>query len=151
MMMKRPHNRFTPAMDKGVLLFLAGGLWIGVGVMLLSLSFGWLDEFHIHGAFVYVGIGVLSALIIHHFGFLKIVDKNLDRILPMEGKHCVFSFMSWKSYLMVSVMMVLGAILRHSSIPKPILSVLYIGIGLALILSSVRYLRVLVLQIIRKK
>ena len=149
--MKQPQHRFTPAMDKRVLLFLAGGLWIGVGVMLLSLSFGWLDEFHIHGAFAYVGIGVISALIIHHFGFLKIVDKNLDRILPMEGKQCVFSFMSWKSYVMVCLMMLLGALLRHSPIPKPILSVLYIGIGVALILSSIRYLRVLVLQTILKK
>lgn len=149
--MKQPHNRFTPAMDKRVLLFLAGGLWIGVGVMLLSLSFGWLDEFHIHGVFVYVGIGVISALIIHHFGFLKVVDKNLDRILPMEGKQCVFSFMSWKSYLMVCVMMALGALLRHSPIPKPILAVLYTGIGLALILSSIRYLRVLLSQIFPEK
>ena len=149
--MKSTKNKFTPAMDKRVLLFLAGGLWIGVGIMLLSLAFLWLDDFHIHGAFIYAGIGVFSALLIHHFGFLKIVDKNLDRILPMEGKQCVFSFMSWKSYLMVGIMMALGALLRHSPIPKPILAVLYTGIGLALILSSVRYLRVLFFQIFSKK
>jgi len=90
-----------------------------------------------------VVVGGLAAVVIHHFGFLKVVDKNLDRIRPMQGKRCAFSFMSWKSYLMVAVMMAMGIGLRHSPIPKPYLAVLYIGIGLALVLSSGRYLRVM--------
>ncbi len=110
--------------------------------MLLSLAAGWLREGHAH-VFLLVAVGVFAALLIHHFGFLRVVDKNLSRILPMEGKRCVFSFMSWKSYLMVVLMMAMGMGLRHSPIPKPLLAVLYIGIGLALILSSIRYLRVL--------
>jgi hypothetical protein len=36
----------------------------------------------------------------------------------------------------------MGGLLRHSMIPKKELAILYIGIGLALILSSVRYIRV---------
>jgi hypothetical protein len=35
----------------------------------------------------------------------------------------------------------MGAVLRLSPVPKAYLSVVYIAIGLALILSSVRYLR----------
>ncbi len=68
----------------------------------------------------------------------------------MEGTKCVFSFITWKSYVVVAVMVAMGALLRHSPIPKPYLSILYIGIGLALLLSSIRYLRVLLGQI-RKK
>ncbi len=59
----------------------------------------------------------------------------------MQGKRCVFAFQSWKSYLIVVIMIAMGIGLRHSPIPKPYLSVLYIGIGLALILSSFRYLK----------
>jgi hypothetical protein len=114
--------------------------------MLLILSFSWLNAFHIHGSFLFGGIGVGVALIVHHFGFLKIVDKNLDRILPMEGKPCIFAFITWKSYMIIAVMIALGIGLRHSPIPKPYLAICYIGIGLALILSSVRYLRVLFSQ-----
>jgi hypothetical protein len=77
---------------------------------------------------------------------LKIVDKNLGRILSMEGKRCAFSFLTWKSYVMVALMIAMGAVLRHSPIPKPYLAMLYIGIGLALVLSSIRYLRVLLGQ-----
>jgi hypothetical protein len=136
-----------PAVNKRVLLFLAGFMWLGVGTMLLFLSFSWLHAFRAHGSFLFTGIGVIVALVVHHFGFLKIVDKNLGRILPMEGTKCVFSFITWKSYVVVAVMVAMGALLRHSPIPKPYLSIVYIAIGLALLLSSIRYLRVLLGQI----
>ena len=139
-------TKIKPAVNKQVLLLLAGLMWLGVGTMLLFLSFSWLNPFHADGSFLFVGIGVIVALVVHHFGFLKIVDNNLGRILPMEGTKCVFSFMTWKSYIIVSIMVVMGALLRQSPIPKPYLSIIYIGIGLALLLSSVRYLRVLLSQ-----
>ena len=145
--MNRKIAKIKPAVNKRVLLFLAGFMWLGVGTMLLFLSFSWLNAFRAHGSFLFAGIGVIAALVVHHFGFLKIVDKNLGRILPMEGPKCVFSFISWKSYIIVAVMVVMGTLLRHSPIPKPYLSILYIGIGLALLLSSIRYLRVLLSQI----
>lgn len=136
-----------PAVNKRVLLFLAGFMWLGVGAMLLFQSFAWLNAFHTQNSYLFGGTGVIIALIVHHFGFLRIVDNNLGRILPMEGTKCIFSFISWKSYIIVAVMVVLGAALRHSPIPKPYLSILYTGIGLALLLSSIRYLRVLLSQI----
>jgi len=113
--------------------------------MLLSFAAGWLRDGRSVHLSIWVAIGVFAALLIHHFGFLRVVDKNLGRILPMDGKRCVFSFMSWKSYLVVGLMTAMGIGLRHSPIPKHYLAVLYIGIGLALILSSIRYLRVLLL------
>ena len=130
-----------------MLLFLAGFMWLGVGTMLLFLSFSWLKAFQAPGSFLFAGIGFAIAMAVHHFGFLKIVDKNLDRILPMEGARCIFSFMSWKSYMIVIGMVAMGILLRRSPIPKPYLSMVYIGIGLALLLSSVRYLRVLLIQV----
>lgn len=140
-----------PAVNKRVLLFLAGLMWLCVGTMLLYLSFSWLKESHAHGAFLFAGIGVMLALIVHHFGFLKIVDKNLGRILPMEGSKCIFAFMSWKSYINVAIMVAMGILLRQSPIPKTYLSIIYIGIGLALLLSSIRYLRVLLSQMSRRR
>ena len=145
--MNRKMAKIKPAVNKRVLLFLAGFMWLTVGTMLLFLSFTWLNAFQAQGSFLFSGIGVIVALVIHHFGFLKIVDKNLGRILPMEGTQCVFSFITWKSYMTVAVMAALGVLLRHSPIPKPYLSILYTGVGLALLLSSIRYLRVLLSEI----
>jgi len=65
----------------------------------------------------------------------------------MEGRRCIFSFIPWKSYILIIIMIAIGFLLRHSPIPKLYLAVLYTGIGTALILSSVRYLRYLILTI----
>jgi len=137
--MKKRLDKYKPAVGIHLLLLFAGGVWMTVGAALLTLSYSWLRRYPGKGVFAFAGAGIASALIISRFGFLKIADKNIRRILPMEGKRCAFSFMSWKSYLLVTVMVAMGITLRHSPIPKPYLSILYTGIGLALILSSMEY------------
>lgn len=129
-------------MTKNILLLLAGTAWLCVGVMLMFLGFSWLSEASHTNTYLFGGAGVILALLVHHFGFLRIVDKNLKRISLMDEKNCLFSFISWKSYLLIVIMITMGIMLRHSAIPKQYLAILYIGIGLALILSSVRYMRV---------
>ena len=145
----RKIDLFKPAVTKSVLLLLAGSVWLCVGTMLLVLAHAWLSNAPGTIAIMFFGFGVVLALLVHHFGFLKIVDKNIERILPMVEKKCLFSFITWKSYIIILVMVALGTFLRHSAIPHRFLAILYTGIGLALILSSLRYLRVF-LQEIRK-
>ena len=134
-------DKLKPAVHKNFLLFLAGFMWISVGVMLTSFACRWLITYGNNKAFIFAAIGLACSVVIHYYGFLRIVDKNLGRISKKEGKRCAFSFMTWKSYLIVLVMVSMGIMLRHSAIPKQYLSVLYIGIGMALILSSIRYFR----------
>ncbi|MDX1762810.1 MAG: hypothetical protein R3231_00660 [bacterium] len=144
--MKKPLERFKPAVEKRLLLLLSGIVWIAVGAMLLSFAYRWLSEVGGLLSLVCGGAGLMAGLIIHHFGFLKVVDKNLGRILPMQGKQCLFAFQSWRSYFLIVVMMAMGVGLRHSRIPKPYLASIYIGIGMGLILSSLRYLRIFMRQ-----
>jgi hypothetical protein len=138
---------FTPSVDKRVLVLLAGMMWCGVGVMLTRFAFIWLSPLGLKGSLPYFAAGFLLAMPIHHFGFLRIADKNLKRLLPLTQKRCVFSFMTWKSYFIVLIMVSMGIALRHSSIPRNYLSVLYNGIGLALFLSGIRYLRFFLLLV----
>jgi hypothetical protein len=135
-------GKYKPAVSKTILIFLAGLVWICAGIMLLYLALSWLISASRNNMFLFIGAGVFLALVIHHFGFLKIVNKNLGRILPMDEKKCLFSFITWKSYLLIVIMVAFGIILRHSVISKQYLAIVYIGIGSALILSSVRYMRV---------
>ncbi len=134
-------QRLKPAVGKEILVLLSGALWILVGLMLLNYARQWLMAQNAGAAVALAFAGLGISLVIHHFGFLRVVDKNLGRILPMQGKRCLFAFQSWKSYLIVVLMIGMGIGLRHSPIPKPYLSVLYIAIGMALILSSFRYLK----------
>ena len=139
-------SRFTTL----ALLFLAGFVWLCVGAMLWVFAYSWLSEVPRTIFYICFGFGVVLGLLVHHFGFLKIVDKNIDRILPMVEKKCLFSFITWKSYMIIMVMVTMGTLLRHSTIPKQYLAILYAGMGLALILSSLRYLRVF-MNAIRKE
>ena len=136
-------GKYKPAVPRNVLIFMAGAVWVCVGTMLLVLAFTWLAQAPKVHRYAFLGAGFVLAMVAHHFAFLGTVDKNLARILATADKKCVFSFIPWRSYLLIMVMVTLGFILRHSAIPKPYLAVLYSGIGLALILSSVRYMRVL--------
>lgn len=136
-----PREAWKPGVPKSALVLIAGIMWIAVAIMLNWMSYSWLRTESRDSALVTLLIGFLGALVIHHFGFLRLVDKNLARIIPMEGKRCVFSFMPWKSYILIMVMIFMGFLLRHSPIPKLYLAGLYTAIGTALILSSVRYVR----------
>lgn len=143
-------EQWKPGVSRNVLLLIAGLLWMGIGIMLDGMAWSWLRIEEPSRVLLSATAGFACALVIHHFGFLRIVDRNLDRILPMEGKRCVFSFMPWKSYLLIVIMVLAGYFLRHSPIPKPYLAVIYTGIGTALILSSVRYLRHLMMAVKKK-
>jgi hypothetical protein len=145
--MGRKRYPFKPAVTNYLLLFIAGIVWAGVGFMLLSLANSWLSGASDINPHPFVISGAACALVIHHFGFLKIADKNLKRILEMKDKSCIFAFIPWKSYLVIAVMILMGAALRHSIIPKHYLAVLYIAIGLALVLSSIRYIRVFIREL----
>jgi hypothetical protein len=134
-------RKFTPSADKRVLVLLAGAMWCGVGILLIHFALSWIAVTTGTEKILLYAAGFLAAMPIHHFGFLKVADKNLRRLLPLNEKRCVFSFMTWKSYILVAFMMALGITLRHSSLPKPYLSVLYNGIGLGLFLSGIRYFR----------
>ena len=147
----KKRDLFKPAVTKHVLLFLAGFIWLCVGTMLLVFAYSWLSEAPRILFFMFFGFGVVVALLVHHFGFLKIVDKNIERILPMVEKKCLFSFITWKSYMIIIVMVSMGTLLRHSAIPQQYLAILYTGIGLALILSSLRYIRVFINEIRKQK
>jgi len=134
-------DQINPRVDKKILILIAGIMWCGVGVMLISFAETWLGRYDGKGVLLYYTAGFLAAMPIHHFGFLKLADKNLARLLPLNEKRCVFSFITWKSYIIIVVMMTMGITLRHSSIPKQYLSILYNGIGLGLFLSGIRYFR----------
>jgi hypothetical protein len=133
------------------LILIAGITWASVGVLLLTMAGSWLARLHSIHLVLFAGVGIALGLLVHHWGFLRIVDKNLNRISTMDRQRSLFSFIPWKSYLLIFLMMTIGFLLRHSRLPKQYLSIGYLCMGLALILSSVRYFRVFAGEKKRKK
>lgn len=119
---------------------IAGAMWWSVGTMLTVMALKWLWGYS-GNVLLFAVPGFVVALVIHHFGFLRLADRNLERISQLPARPCLFSFITWKSYLLVGVMITMGNLLRNSPIPKEYLSIVYLGIGLALFLSGIRYFR----------
>jgi hypothetical protein len=132
-------TKFNPAVSKNWLLVLAGIMWSGVGILLCGYAVTWLAGSPSVGSLL-LGITDLAiSWAVYRYGFSKIAQKNIDRILLYANKACLFSFQSWSGYIIIAVMMTGGILLKSSPIPKPYLAIMYTAIGGGLFLSSFRY------------
>ncbi len=132
-------NSLKPAVTKLWLIALAGLVWTGVGVMLCRLAYVWLAVVHGGVATRFALFGGVMAIVAYYFGFSKIARKNIKRLGLLTEKTCVFAFQTWKGYLIIGLMITLGAVLRNSAIPKQYLAIIYTAIGGAIFLSSWHY------------
>ncbi len=147
-------RRFEPAVPKFYHYSIAGLMWIGVGAMLIIFASEWLFDATDQPLWLIILMilsGIVLASLIYFFGFSKIVEKNIKRIVSKPEKFCVFGFISWSSYLIILIMVTLGILLRSSPIPKHFLAALYIGIGGGLVLSSSGYFITIYQSIKNKK
>ncbi len=134
-------QRIKPGVSKYWLQLLAGVTWTGVGFYLISLALGWIFAPEYDAPWKFWIPGIILALLIYQFGFSRLAIKNSLRIedIPDE-KPCLFAFQEWHSYPLIFFMIGLGITLRtYTPIPKPLLGILYIGIGGGLGLASPVY------------
>ena len=134
-------NKVKPAVGKIWLHLFAGFVWFSVGVMLISFAASWLKPVAFFTMLLLVLAGLSLAALIYRFGFSKLAKKNIKRINGLNGeKVCLFAFQSWTSYPLVLFMVFLGIYLRvYSPYPKPLLAILYLGLGGGLLSSSMHY------------
>src|SRR5574340_480598 len=125
---KSAHD-LRPAVGKVWLYVTAGIVWLGVGIMLMGFAAGWLRLTASPTWYVIAGVTLASG--IYLLGFSKLAKKNIQRIQSMAATRvCVFAFQGWRSYPLVAFMVSLGIYLRrYSAVPKPMLAVVYLGIG----------------------
>ena len=137
-------SHFKPTVPKCWLFAASGVMWSAVGFMMCATGVGWLaDSGTAWGIGLELG-GLFLAIIAVRCGFGSVAQKNIRRLRRLPNRGCFFAFQAWKSYLIIMVMIALGIVLRHSSIPKQFLAVAYTGIGGALILGSFYYYQHLV-------
>jgi hypothetical protein len=122
------------------LLLVSGLMWSGVGLMLISLAMRWLGNLDIKYPVVIIIAGVVPGLLVSIYGFARIVKKNIQRIEDMDPRASIFAFQAWQSYLLIVIMMSMGAFVRHSGlIPMILKTPGYFTIGTALSFSSLKY------------
>ncbi len=143
---------FNPALKKQWLHLLAGLMWAGVGIMLALFTTPWLRAIAPIIRILILLAGIILATAIQLWGFGPMAKKNIARIeAKVKEKICIFAFQKWSTYPLVLVMVSTGIYLRkYSPFPKPMLAVLYLGIGGGLLLASGQYFK-FVFQHLRRK
>jgi hypothetical protein len=144
-------EKLKPAVSKYLLMTLAGLMWSAVGIILCRLAYIWLKAVPWRWALALGTMGLISALTVYRFGFSKIALKNIARLCLLSDKTCIFAFQAWKSYLIIIFMIILGITLRHSTIPRHFLAVIYAAIGGGLFFSSFHFYRCIWRVKIRKQ
>lgn len=134
-------SNIVPAVQRRWLFAVSGGLWTGVGVVLMTYAVMWLAPVGWHLEITLGAAGLGLAAVAARFLFRGIASKNIDRIEQGPDRASLLAFQGWKSYLVMAGMMALGIALRHSAVPKPALAVVYAAIGGALMLASGLYHR----------
>ena len=134
-------SRLKPGANKNWLQLLAGVIWTCVGLYLMYLAQGWIFQPEITNRWYYWLPGIFLASLIYWFGFSRLARKNSQRIQDLiEDKPCLCAFQERHSYPLVLFMIALGIGLRkYSPIPKPMLGVMYLGIGGGLGGASIYY------------
>lgn len=133
--------RIKPGVRREWLYVLAGLVWAGVGFMLVRLAFGWLVDLTGWPALSLSAAGIVTGAGAGVSRFSSIARRNVSRIAAAPDIACVFSFQAWDGYLIMTFMIGLGVLLRHSAVPKWALAPVYLAVGTALLLASINYFR----------
>ena len=133
-----PYNKLD--VSKKGLLLIAGIIWLLAGSMLINRSTGYLLENSHHILFHFL-IGFGLGIILFAILFFKISKKYTERIINInEDKPVIFSFASFRGYILIITLIGIGLYLRRTEyIDHLHLSIAYICIGFGIVFSSVKF------------
>jgi len=122
-----------PGAPRSVHLFAAPFLWTIIGAFLMARGWEWLKPGWGKLPFLAaILLGTLKSLFILD----KIAQRSLRRIVNFQDNTCLGAVYSWKTWLLVLLMMATGIVLRRFTQPGPYIATLYAAVGWALCLSS---------------
>jgi hypothetical protein len=133
-------EKFKPAVDRRTLLFIAGCAWTFAGGMLISRS---LLELWTIGHYLWLEflIGISLGSLFYLVLFARISKKHVTRIILITiDNPCFFSFFNFRSYIMMTIMITTGIVLRRLDIINhQILYTFYLTMGIPLLVSAIRF------------
>jgi uncharacterized membrane protein AbrB (regulator of aidB expression) len=121
-----------PGVNRSVHLFAAPLLWSVIGCMLIIRGWSWLENNHFYWVLLALVAGSLKSVFILD----KTAKKSVARLVDFEDGRCLGAVYSWKTWMLVLIMMISGILLRSFYSPGSILGTLYIAIGWSLLFSS---------------
>jgi hypothetical protein len=132
--------KFKPAVNKKILLYIAGTVWTFAGGFLLYRSLNYL----IHSPHLLVlelSLASVGGLAFYSLLFKKISSNHITRMKGITTeKPCAFSFFNIRSYVLMSVMIIMGITLRRLGIVDPhVLYTFMVAMGIPLLMSAAKF------------
>ncbi len=131
-------HRLKPKSKAKTQLLLAGTMWFTVGIILYIRALRWLFANHYGSMTILLSIGgaTIVGLIKGKMALDRAAQRAITRIATRGDGTCLFGFFSYKSWLLILLMITMGKLLRMSPAPIILVSTLYMAIGTALSFSS---------------
>ncbi|HUU37291.1 MAG TPA: hypothetical protein VMW46_03685 [Candidatus Desulfaltia sp.] len=130
-----------PAVRRQTLILSAAVVWALVGAFLSFRAVLWFRSSPRTVSWMVV-LALVIGFLKGHFLLSKMARRNIKRILglsPHKEKICLFAFQAIQAYLVIFGMMAIGIILRHSSVAREVLAIIYLAIGSGLMYASIPY------------
>lgn len=124
-----------PGVNRSVHLCIAPLLWTCIGILLMVRGWNWIGS----GAARFLVLPAMLAGTLKSVYVLdKTADRSIDRIKQFSDVTCIGAVYSWKTWVLVALMMTFGITMRSLTDPGMIIGSLYVAIGWALLFSSRR-------------
>lgn len=132
-----------PKVNHKSLLLFTGFIWLIASIILIRRAYSWISIMTDNQLFIGLIIAVILSIIKIYFIFQKLTLKNILRIQSFDQTLVsLWEFHILKDKILILLMIVLGAILRHTPfIPKYTLFPIYLGIGIAMFYVWMLYFR----------
>ena len=127
---------------KKISLVVVGIIWLLVGAGLSFVGINWMLQLGFGPKLImFLTPGVLIGTLKGKFVLQKVALKYYKRsdIISFNDNDI---FLGWvkilgiKGFVLIGLMMAMGSFLRHSNIDRPILGIVYLAVGIALLYAS---------------
>ncbi len=129
-------DRLKPRASRRVQLAALATLWLAVGSGLATAGVIWALSARWPWPILLIGAGVVLGTVKGRFVLAPAARRMAERIAAREDGSCLGGALSWTNWSLVAVMMAAGVMLRHSSLPRSVLGLLYVAIAAALLVGS---------------
>lgn len=125
--------KFKPGVSRSIHLFLAPFFWSVAGSVLMIRGLSWFGgrpDFLV--IVLFLALGSLKS----YFILDKSIARSIHRIENLREGSCIGAVYSWKMWVFIAMMMLLGVVLRHVMQPGAVVGFIYAAVGFSLICSS---------------
>lgn len=126
------HHRYKPAASAATRTLLAAVMWTLVGAALLFFGARWVIG---SGMTILLAPAVLLGVLKTRLVLDPSAERAVERIRRAGDQRCAGGFFSWKTWLFIVAMSGAGRVLRDGLLPLPIVGLLYVAVGVALLLA----------------